>query len=338
MPSGGVAAPTPMRVTPRREGRSSWSAASLGRVGDRRACARTRWWTHPAAARGPVASRPARTRPRSACRHPRARRRRRGPSRTAWPASARRVARSRSSPTHVGRERLAAGCASRQRARVVTDDAIGLTISRRRARRRTLPVRSRVRPARAPTSCLRRSTGRSSGAARALGSSSGANESPREKRASFRDETYWGRPVPGFGDPQARVLIAGLAPAAHGGQPHRPRLHRRSFRRLGSSVSLYRVGFANQPTSVSVDDGLELRDAYVSGRGAVRAAGQQADARPSATGACRISNASSRCSSRVRVVVVLGGFAYEAVRAGARRVRRRRCRCRDRSSLTVSKW
>ena len=85
----------------------------------------------------------------------------------------------------------------------------------------------------------------------------------REKRPAFADCEYWGRPVPGFGDPAARILIVGLAPAAHGGN--------RTGRiftgdRSGDFLfaALHRCGLANQPVSISRDDGLELRGVYVS--------------------------------------------------------------------------
>lgn len=85
----------------------------------------------------------------------------------------------------------------------------------------------------------------------------------REKRASFATEDYWGRPVPGFGDPKAKLLIVGLAPAAHGGnRTGRVFTGDRSGDWL--FASMYRTGWANQPTSVHRDDGLELLGAYIS--------------------------------------------------------------------------
>ena len=132
-----------------------------------------------------------------------------------------------------------------------------------------------------------------------------------EKRASFRDDEYWGRPVPGFGDPRARVLVAGLAPAAHGAN--------RTGRvftgdRSGDFLyaSMFRTGFANQPTSVSADDGLELRDAYISA--AVRCAPPANKPTPAERDRCLpYLGRELALLAGLRVIVVLGGFAYEAL-------------------------
>jgi uracil-DNA glycosylase family 4 len=133
----------------------------------------------------------------------------------------------------------------------------------------------------------------------------------REKRASFRDDTYWARPVPGFGDPEARVLIVGLAPAAHGGN--------RTGRvftgdRSGDFLfaSMFRCGFANQPTSVTVGDGLQLQDAYVAA--AVRCAPPANKPTPAERDECApYLRRELELLHRVRVIVALGAFGYEAV-------------------------
>jgi len=132
-----------------------------------------------------------------------------------------------------------------------------------------------------------------------------------EKRASFRDDEYWARPVPGFGDPRARVLVVGLAPAAHGGN--------RTGRvftgdRSGDFLfaSMFRCGFANQPTSVARDDGLELRDAYVAA--AVRCAPPANKPTPAERDECApFLHRELALLDRTRVIVALGAFGYEAV-------------------------
>ena len=132
-----------------------------------------------------------------------------------------------------------------------------------------------------------------------------------EKRASFRDEVYWGRPVPGFGDPDAGLAVVGLAPAAHGGN--------RTGRvftgdRSGDWVfrAMWRAGFANQPTSVSADDGLRLTGAWVAA--VVRCAPPANKPTPDERDRCVPYLARELALlPRVRVLVALGQFAYDAV-------------------------
>ncbi len=132
-----------------------------------------------------------------------------------------------------------------------------------------------------------------------------------EKRAAFRDETYWGRGVPGFGDPNAVVLVVGLAPAAHGANRTG-----RMFTgdRSGDFLyrSMWRTGFANQATSHHIDDGLKLTGAYITAP--VKCA-------PPANKPTREERANCRgflvrelaLLPNVKVVIALGRIAYETV-------------------------
>jgi uracil-DNA glycosylase family 4 len=132
----------------------------------------------------------------------------------------------------------------------------------------------------------------------------------REKRAAFAGETYWGRPIPGFGDPAARILVLGLAPAAHGAN--------RTGRvftgdRSGDFLfaALHRTGFANQPTSVRAGDGLELRDAWITA--AVRCAPPQNKPTPRERDNCLPFAVRELAALQgVRVIVCLGAFAWDA--------------------------
>jgi uracil-DNA glycosylase family 4 len=133
----------------------------------------------------------------------------------------------------------------------------------------------------------------------------------REKRTAYRDWQYWGRPVPGFGDARARLLIVGLAPAAHGGN--------RTGRiftgdRSGDWLyrALYRAGFANQPHSVSRDDGLQLKDAYVAA--AVRCAppGNRPSVKERDTCLPYLQREIELLPG-LRVFVCLGSFAYDCL-------------------------
>jgi uracil-DNA glycosylase family 4 len=129
------------------------------------------------------------------------------------------------------------------------------------------------------------------------------------KRASYAGEEYWGRPLPGFGDPEARVLLLGLAPAAHGGN-RTGRIFTGDRSGDWLFASLWRTGFANQPTSVSSEDGLALTGAYVTA--AVRCAPPANRPLPAERDNCLpyfVRELS--LLERVRVIVCLGGFAWE---------------------------
>jgi uracil-DNA glycosylase family 4 len=131
------------------------------------------------------------------------------------------------------------------------------------------------------------------------------------KRAAFRDEEYWGRPVPGFGDSAARLLIVGLAPAAHGAN-RTGRMFTGDRSGDWLYASLFRAGYANQPTSVSSDDGLELADAYISA--AVRCAPPANKPTPAERDRCRpFLERELALLDRVSVIVTLGAFGYESL-------------------------
>ena len=148
-------------------------------------------------------------------------------------------------------------------------------------------------------------------------------EAARVKVKRFRDEEYWGRPVPGFGDPQARLLVVGLAPAAHGGN--------RTGRvftgdRSGDFLfaALFRAGFASQPTSLGRDDGLALRDCYIAP--VARCAPPENRPRPLEIARCREYLAREwALLGGVRAVLVLGRVAMDGflamLRAGGRELK-----------------
>ena len=143
----------------------------------------------------------------------------------------------------------------------------------------------------------------------------------RLKRRAFRSQTYWGLPVPSFGDPRARLLVVGLAPAAHGGN--------RTGRMFTGDASgdwlyeaLHRFGFANQPHSIARDDGLSLTDCYITA--AVRCAPPGNRPTPRETEECRRYLVAELAQlARVRVVVALGRFAHDAFFAASDRSRER---------------
>jgi uracil-DNA glycosylase len=131
----------------------------------------------------------------------------------------------------------------------------------------------------------------------------------REKRAAFRDEQYWARPVPGFGDPDAQVYVLGLAPAAHGGnRTGRVFTGDRSGDWL--FASMHRTGFASQATSRRRGDGLRLENAWVAA--AVRCAPPANRPLPAERNNCLPYAARELELIAPRVIVCLGGFAWDA--------------------------
>jgi uracil-DNA glycosylase len=135
-------------------------------------------------------------------------------------------------------------------------------------------------------------------------------EVARTKRAAFADQEYWGRPVPGFGDPAAGVVVLGLAPAAHGGnRTGRVFTGDRSGEWL--FAALHRAGFANQPTSRHRDDGLALTGCWVAA--AVRCAPPANKPTPGERETCLpYAVRELGLLARARVIVCLGAFAWDA--------------------------
>src|ERR1700734_827807 len=132
----------------------------------------------------------------------------------------------------------------------------------------------------------------------------------REKRRAYRDHEYWARPVPGFGDPKARVLVLGLAPGAHGSN--------RTGRPFTGDASgkfmfpvLYETGFANQPNATDREDGMKLKDLYITA--AVRCAPPDNKPLPSELANCApYLDREIEILSKLKVVVALGRIGFEA--------------------------
>jgi uracil-DNA glycosylase len=140
----------------------------------------------------------------------------------------------------------------------------------------------------------------------------------REKKREFRAQEYWGRPVPGFGDPNARLVVVGLAPAAHGSNRTG-----RVFTGDRSAAFLVRAfhtaGFASQPTSTHRGDGLRYTDLFLTA--GVRCAPPDNRPLPAERANCEpYFERELRCLTETRAVLALGGFAWDVVRDAAARV------------------
>jgi uracil-DNA glycosylase len=132
-----------------------------------------------------------------------------------------------------------------------------------------------------------------------------------ERRAAFRDEEYWARPVPGFGDPAARVVVVGLAPAAHGAN-RTGRMFTGDRSGAFLYAALWRTGFANQPTSVARDDGLALRGMWITAP--VRCAPPANKPTPAERDRCRPwLERELALLPDVRVFIALGQFGYQVL-------------------------
>ncbi|MCS6994320.1 MAG: uracil-DNA glycosylase [Anaerolineales bacterium] len=132
----------------------------------------------------------------------------------------------------------------------------------------------------------------------------------REKRKAYRDQNYWGKPVPGFGDPQAKVMVVGLAPGAHGSN--------RTGRMFTGDASgdflypaLYRAGFASQPHSHTREDGLTLHGLYITA--AVRCAPPGNRPLPAELASCQPYLAAELDCIRPKVIVALGRIAFDSI-------------------------
>ena len=135
-------------------------------------------------------------------------------------------------------------------------------------------------------------------------------EVARVKRKAYKDEEYWGKPVPGFGDPQARVMVVGLAPGAHGSN--------RTGRQFTGDASgnflfpaLHKAGFANQPRSESRGDGLLLKDMYITASG--RCAPPDNKPNPEELNNCQLFLEQELDIIQPKVIVCLGKIAFDRI-------------------------